>query len=136
MRRVRLFALPFRLSLQAHIRRGRSAEVEEQLQRGADPDRRDWQGNTPLLIAARDGHAQLVERLLAAGASVHLKDRQHGMTALMWAALRGHEAVVEQLLQAGADPTLADRYGKDAAGLAREYGHSEIAALLLERQVR
>lgn len=52
------------------------------------------------------------------------------MTALMWAALKGHRSVVELLLAGGANPSLQDRYGKSAAMLAREYGHTGICAML------
>ena len=117
-------------SLADLARRGNLAALRNQLLYGVDPNSLDWQGNTPLQVVARQGDAQAVQCLLLFGASVDATDRQHGMTALMWAALKGHGPVVQSLLDVGADPLLQDRYGKSAATLAREHGHSEICSML------
>ena len=55
--------------------------------------------------AASRGHNVIVERLLAAGAKVHLKD-EYGNTALKWAVRRGRAGVVKRLLAAGAKVNL------------------------------
>ena len=52
-----------------------------------------------LYWAARQGHEQIVGRLLAAGADAN---QEH---ALYWAAREGHEQIVERLLVAGATGT-------------------------------
>jgi ankyrin repeat protein len=82
-------------------------------------DGRDWQGDTALIAAAREGRLDIAGLLLDAGAAVNLPDEQHGMTPLMWAALRGHTTLAELLLSRGADPDLHDRYGKTAAVLTQ-----------------
>jgi ankyrin repeat protein len=46
------------------------------------------------------------------------------------AAQFGHLAIAKRLLERGADPTLRDKYGKKALDDARQYGHSEVVALL------
>ncbi len=58
-------------------------------------------GYTPLLIAAENGHCEIVELLLQKGAEVNHQDR-NGYSALMFAAFLGHEKMVEVLLNAGA----------------------------------
>jgi ankyrin repeat protein len=58
-------------------------------------------GSTPLMIAAREGNLQLVNRLLAAGADWGLKDSED-RTAVDVAAQAGHVDVLERLEQAGA----------------------------------
>lgn len=68
--------------------------------------RRNWAGETKLMIAAKNGDAAAVTRfiscdLLASGAEVNEKD-QDGRTALMRAEAKGHETIVELLKQAGA----------------------------------
>lgn len=59
-------------------------------------------GNTALIWAALQGHAEIVNKLLAAGAKVEAKD-QYGSTALTWASEKGYTEIVEKLLAVGAD---------------------------------
>ena len=59
-------------------------------------------GDTPLDLAAANGHAVLVEMLLA----VEAKD---GQTPLHVAVVKGHAAVVEMLLAGGAAKDTPDR---------------------------
>ncbi len=47
-------------------------------------------------------------------------------------AIKGYLAIAKRLLEGGADPTLRDNDGKTAIDLAREYGKSEVVALLSE----
>ena len=87
--------------------------------------------NTALLLeAARDGHAEVVRLLLAAGADVNAQN-QFGYTALMGAAFHGHFEVVRLLLAAGADVNTQDQGGSTALILAAINGHAEVVRLLL-----
>lgn len=63
----------------------------------------DTQGCTALVVAARAGHADVVEVLLSAGANVDACD-ESGNTALATAVLAGHEDVVAMLIEWGANP--------------------------------
>ncbi|CAK9021098.1 unnamed protein product, partial [Durusdinium trenchii] len=58
-------------------------------------------GNRPLRLAAREGHVEVLERLLAAKATVDAEQKS-GERPLHWAAWSGHRHVVERLLAAGA----------------------------------
>src|SRR5207245_330280 len=60
------------------------------------------EGQTALMLAARGGHAAVVDALLAAKADVNAKTK-NGITALIKAAEGGHAQVVKTLLAAGAD---------------------------------
>jgi ankyrin repeat protein len=70
-----------------------------------------------------------VESLLNCGANVN--ERQSGnWTALQSAAQHGDAAIAMELLRHEADRTALNAEGKNAARIAREAGHHELAALL------
>ncbi|MGH7676216.1 MAG: ankyrin repeat domain-containing protein [Gemmatimonadales bacterium] len=87
-----------------------------------------------LYAAARNGHGQTVEYLLARGARIDAKG-VFGATALHWAAFNGHAGIVELLLARGANVTLQDaRFDATPEGWAAENGHAAIAAALRRRR--
>jgi len=68
-------------------------------------------GMTALLIAARDGHKDVVNALLDAGGDVNqISDTDHA-TALILALINGHYDLAQFLLERGADPKLATSDG-------------------------
>ena len=69
-------------------------------------------GSTPLLLAAYEGHADMVRYLLAEGDDVDRKRVADGCTAMRLATGNGHIEVVAALLEWGADANIAadDRY--------------------------
>jgi uncharacterized protein len=83
-----------------------------------------------LYAAARNGHAQTVEYLLARGANVDAKG-VFGATALHWAAINGYAGTVELLIARGANVSLKDaRFDATPEGWAEEGLHVEIAGIL------
>ena len=82
-------------------RRGDTQQLVQLLNRGLDPDTVDAQGNTLLMLAARDGNAATVEALLKYRPKVSRRNAA-GDSALMLAVLKGESAVVDLLLNAGA----------------------------------
>lgn len=82
-------------------RRGDTQQLVQLLNRGVDPDTVDAQGNTLLMLAARDGNAETVEALLKYRPKVSRRNPA-GDSALMLAVLKGETAVVDLLLDAGA----------------------------------
>lgn len=92
-----------------------------------------WRG-TALIAAAELGYAEVVRRLVEAGAPLdHVNSL--GWTALMEAVVLGdggpdHQEVVRLLLEAGADRSIADRDGVTPLEHARARGYVEIANLL------
>ncbi|MCB1886953.1 MAG: ankyrin repeat domain-containing protein [Rhodocyclaceae bacterium] len=79
---------------------GQAAALSQLLARGIDPDTTDQNGNTLLILAARDGHADVVEVLLKYRAST-LHRNLMGDSAPMLAALRGHREVIQKLIASG-----------------------------------
>ena len=71
------------------------------LDSGALPDA-DYSTDPPLVCAARRGHTDLVQALLAHGSRTERVDT-HGRTALLWAAQGGYVDIVKALIAYGAD---------------------------------
>ena len=76
--------------------------VVDALAQGGRVSVRNFQGATPLLVAAQNGHTDICGLLLARGSDVNQMEPTTKMTALHCAAFGGHEAVVEALLSWGA----------------------------------
>jgi uncharacterized protein len=92
-------------------------------------------GQSPLMIAARNGEVQITRALIAFGADVNLRN-DDGTTALMQAARYGHTAVVEMLIKAGADSELRNKRGYTSADLARMFKHDQTLNLLRQTNLR
>ena len=84
------------------------------LRGGAALEARDGEGKTPLIVAAMQGHADVVSALLEAGAEVEASD-PYGNRALHVACYHGQTAVVRLLAAAGAAADAPDAQGVTAA---------------------
>lgn len=83
-------------------RGGHAEAVKSILASGrADVNGKDERGDTPLIVAARAGHDDVVQALLVAKADPNAKN-DGGQTALTLAAAGGHDEVIRLLKQAGA----------------------------------
>jgi len=92
------------------------------LQAHADPDVRDRDGNTPLLLATVTGFTEGVRVLLSIGAKVDLKNSA-GETPLIKAVQAHDLSTTKMLLDAGANPDISD----NAAGYsARQYAAQDL----------
>ena len=110
--------------------------VQAELDNGVDVDEKDdlW-GRTPLHIAAEEGHKEIAELLIAAGADVNAKDSV-GFTPLHEAAFYGQNEIAELLIAKGADVNAKDdsqssHYVGTPLNCAAWEGHKEIAELLI-----
>ncbi|HRD35057.1 MAG TPA: ankyrin repeat domain-containing protein [Rhodocyclaceae bacterium] len=82
-------------------RLGDTPQLVDLLKRGVSPDTVDEQGNSLLMLAAREGQVPTVKALLGYKPKVSHRN-QAGDSALMLATLRGDGEMVELLLEAGA----------------------------------
>ncbi|KAM3066169.1 hypothetical protein ACMFMF_010485 [Clarireedia jacksonii] len=96
-----------------------------------NPDPKDWQGKTPLMIAVDEKHEAIVKLLLENGASVDAKDSRC-QTSLIVAVRNRHEAMVRLLLENRASIDAKDINGQTPLILAVNNEHKAIVRLLLE----
>ncbi|WP_326726819.1 ankyrin repeat domain-containing protein [Streptomyces phaeochromogenes] len=118
----------------AAILAGDTARVQAALRSGADPDRGDSEGTTPLYVASVNGEAAIARLLLVAGASPDAESSGVGSdgTPLCAASCWGHTETVRELLAHGADPNLHEDHGTGRSPLhwANIGPHPETAELL------
>jgi ankyrin repeat protein len=128
-------------------RTGSAEAVTLLLDAGADVNAQEsWRGQTALMWAAAEGHAPLIDLLVARGANVGVASKG-GFTALLFAAREGRISSVLALLDRGANPneslppprnanaesSSAPDAGLNAFLLAAGNAHYELAALLLDK---
>ncbi len=83
------------------INTGDLGAIEQFLKQGMDPNIQTQDGNTDLIMAAREGHAGIVKLLLANGAKVYARNRLDENAAML-AAYQGHNEVIDLLVAWGA----------------------------------
>ena len=107
--------------------------MEALLDHGADPDARETgHGQSALMWAAAEGHADAARLLIARGADLHARSHA-GSTPLLFAARSGDPALVRLLLDAGADVNDEAADGSTALLVATVRSNVALARLLLER---
>lgn len=85
--------------------------VEQFITAGMNPNARNKEGKTALMVAAETGRAEMVKYLLDRGAAVNVKDARFSATPLMWATLANNSKVTKLLLEHGADPKVRESQG-------------------------
>ncbi len=99
------------------------------LDRGANPNIQLQNGQSALMLAARD--PAFVHVLLAHGANPKLRDSK-GRTALLFATQTGDAEAIRDLLAHGASVEEADNAGQTALCIASATHHEEAVRVLLE----
>ena len=106
------------------------SDAEALLARGANPNARGADGKTVLILAAAQGHEDMVGLLARHRAALDRSDK-FGNTALYYAAAGNHSGVVEILIEAGAGKDKANRRGVTPLMVAAsEGGLATVQALL------
>ncbi|KAG2610439.1 hypothetical protein PVAP13_4KG196250 [Panicum virgatum] len=80
-------------------------QLKSLIRAGADPKNTDYDGRTPLHLAASRGYEDVVQFLLGEGVDINLTD-QFGNTPLLEAVKQGHERVAALLFAKGAKLSL------------------------------
>ncbi|HTY93784.1 MAG TPA: ankyrin repeat domain-containing protein [Steroidobacteraceae bacterium] len=92
---------------------------------------REVDGTTALMWACYNGDADLVERLIRAGADVSAVN-DYGATALQVAAVAANPRIIKDLLKAGVNPDSPNAEGQTALMVVARSGNVESAKLLLD----
>jgi len=86
-------------------------------------------GSTALGHAAKHGHNEIAELLIAKGADVYAKS-EGGETPLVYAVAEGQEEVVDLVIAAGTDVNTKDGFGDTSLDWAILFKQTKIANLL------
>jgi ankyrin repeat protein len=112
----------------------RDSLVDLCLSERVDPNGRDGQGRTPLLIATLQQDWKTARRLLDAGAAVDLADK-NGFTPIMAAAMHGEVEMFQLLLARPTNfhPETPCLDGQDLLSFALDGGNPELIETVLQR---
>jgi len=134
--------------------RGNIEETEKAISRGEGVNKRDNNGNTPLILAAKHGDFAIVKQLVIKGADIHAKNND-GYDALLALSnytmkdssvevkgkqsepipitTEGHLKTADYLIQNGADVNITTNDGNTALILAANLNKLNLAELLLSK---
>jgi hypothetical protein len=101
------------------------------LQKGANANARDREGNTPLMLATQVRWAEGVKIFTSIKVQVNLQNRL-GETALMKAVQNRDSVIAKMLIDAGASPDLSDSTGTSPRSLAESDPRAAAVARLFK----
>lgn len=119
---------------------GKHKLVEACLRIGVDKNSKGRHGETPLMMAAKNGRLSVARVLIGVGANVNIKaygypypnaSEFQGYTALHWASIRGHGNLAVELLRAGARIDVECSSGETPLFVAVVTNHLSVANDLL-----
>lgn len=107
------------------------ALVDTLLARGADVNRQDNRGDSPLHLAGFMQSARRMTHLLSRGADINLRDHQ-GRTVLIDMVRKGNAELVELLIKKGADTGIRDAQNLSPLDYAKRNNNTPIQVLLTQ----
>lgn len=113
------------------IERGRIEAVVDYLADGGNVECHNEEAHTLLMCAARTSWPDILELLLAHGASLQAVDGA-GRGPLYYGVFNNSIDCVKLLLSAGADPNVRDKSGESVLDLAKRESNDRVARLLRE----
>lgn len=116
----------------AAAKTGQNEVIKEFLNHGFPVDVKNYQGFTPLMMAAYYGHQNVVTSLLAHGADRCLRDNK-GHTALMGAIVKAEWSIAKQLRKVDCDVNAKKSNQLTAEEFAKYFGQEEKFKKLAEK---
>ena len=116
------------------VDRGDLQGVRTEVAEGASLEATDYRGKTPLQLAAKQGHLEIVEYLVEAGAEIDVVSpvRTGEVTPLRYAIGNKDYLMTRYLIEHGADVNRANTHGWTPIMTAARVGNKEIFELLLD----
>ena len=93
-------------------------------------------GETLLILAAREGNLQKVRDLVTNGALIDQSNDDEKHTPMHDAAANGHLDVIRYLVEAGADMEREDYFGSTPLIRAAQQGHTNVVEYLLDMHAK
>ena len=97
-------------------------DLVEYVKQGVNVDLKNQEGNSFLMLAAYNGHPELVRALIDLGADVDAPNRR-GQAPLAGVLFKTEDEVLDVLLEAGADPLAGHPNAIDSA---RMFGREDV----------
>ncbi|PWA41543.1 Ankyrin repeat-containing protein [Artemisia annua] len=103
---------------------GDLSRLKSLIRAGADPNKKNFDGRSPLHLAASKGHEDIALFLIQEGVEVNISDN-FGNTPLLEAIKRGHDNIASLLIKEGCSLTITDSDTKLSPSVAREVLNSK-----------
>jgi len=116
-------------SILSAVSSGKVEAVKHHLAAGADVNKKDENGWTPLLLAAYLGNVEIVGLLVVKGANVNAKGKWEE-TPLHLASLNGLNSIVQLLIENGADVNAKTDDNETPLDWTLRFGRTETSELL------
>ncbi|UIP92691.1 ankyrin repeat domain-containing protein [Wolbachia endosymbiont of Anopheles demeilloni] len=114
----------------ATVRSGDANQVADFINKGDDVNAKNNHGDTPLHLATKNSHLDVLEKLIKEGANVNERNK-YGNIPLHWAASYGRLSIVEELIEKGADINAKNNNGNTPLHWAVKSSHLEVAKFLI-----
>ena len=113
--------------------RGNTEDVERFISEGADVNKKDNNGDSPIHLSALYGRTETVKLLLDRGATIDVKNNNAGNTPIHLASRYGYIETVKLLLDREAAIDVKNNDGDTPIHRAAENGKTDTVKLLLDR---
>jgi hypothetical protein len=131
MRQIVTRTIPGKDGILDAAAKGDTRAVLALVKSGANPNTTNARGQTPVWIAAMNGHTRTVRALVKECRADATTPTKGGETPLFAAAFSGHTETVRALVECGADPDTADELGLAPVVIAAHNEKSETVRALV-----